>query len=327
MSFRSYCFVMFSMLVTQGRAPAQSPPDLARQIAELMAQGPSGKAHQRYVHAKGIVCQGTFQSSAGAASISRAAHFRGENVPITVRLSDGAPNINVADNSSDAAPRGIAIRFAVGRGTDIMAISHNGFIVGTGEDFLVLQQAISATDATKPHPWPIEAFLGSHPRALKFVQEINRVPASFAAESFYSNNALIFVDEKGEKRAGRYQIVPLTEPEYLDESAARAMSPNFLSDELRRRLTKAPVRFRLLVQLAAHGDQTSDSSLVWPDEREKIELGILTITAVVPDSLVAEKSLAFDPTRLIEGIELSDDPLPILRSRVYAYSVTGRRGK
>ncbi len=163
MSFRSYCFVMLWILVAEGMLPAQSTQDLARQIAEVMARGPGGKAHQRYVHAKGIVCQGTFQASTGAASISRAAHFRGESVPITVRLSDGASDRNVADNSPDAAPRGIAIRFAIGSGTDIMAISHNGFIVGTGEDFLALQKAIAATDSSKPHPWPVELSWGAIP--------------------------------------------------------------------------------------------------------------------------------------------------------------------
>lgn len=327
MSVKIYCFACLSAFVTQARLPAQSAPDLARQIAEVMAQGPSGKAHQRYVHAKGIVCQGTFQASPGATALSRAVHFGGESVPVTVRFSDGAPDTNVADNSPDAAPRGMAIRFGVGRGTDIMAISHNGFIVGTGEDFLALQKSIAATDSTKPHPWPIEAFLGNHPKAHQFVQDLNRVPVSFATESFYSNNALIFVNSNEQKRAGRYQIIPASGSQYLDEVKAKAMLPTFLSDELRARLAKAPIRFRLLLQLADSGDQTDDSSLVWPDTHEVVELGIITITSVVPDSAVAERQLAFDPTRLIDGIELSDDPLPPLRSRVYVYSVAGRHSK
>jgi len=68
---------------------AQPSPDLSQQIAEVMSQGPSAKAHQRFVHAKGIVCEGTFQASPEAASISRAAHLGGGSVPITVRFSDG----------------------------------------------------------------------------------------------------------------------------------------------------------------------------------------------------------------------------------------------
>jgi catalase len=221
----------------------------------------------------------------------------------------------------------MAIRFATGRGTDIMAISHNGFIVGTGEDFLALEKAIAATDPSKPHPWPSEDFMASHPRALKFVQELNHVPASFATESFYSNNALIFVNSKQEKHAGRYQIVPMDGGQYLEESVAKAMSPNFLSEELSRRLAAAPAKFRLLLQLAQPGDQTNDGSVVWSDDRRKVELGVITVTSIAPDSASAERALAFDPTRLVDGIELSDDPLPMLRSRVYAYSVAGRSRK
>jgi catalase len=38
----------------------------------------------------------------------------------------------------------------------------------------------------------------------------------------------------------------------------------------------------------------------------------------------AERQLIFDPTRLIDGIELSEDPLPLVRSRVYAVSYARR---
>ena len=313
---------------THTELPAQSsPPDLSREIAEVMSQGTSGKAHQRFVHAKGLVCAGTFEASARAAEISRAAHFRPGTVPVVVRFSDGAPDISVADNSTDAAPRGFAIRFGTGRGTDILAISHNGFVVGTGEDFLALQKAIAATDSSKPHPWPIETFLGGHPKAMKFVQDLQYVPASFAAEAYFSNNALIFINDKNQRRAGRYQIVPLDGVQHLTVEAAKDRSPNFLREELAARLAKSPVRFRLLLQLASAGDPANDGSVVWPEDRTVVELGMLTIVSVDANSAEAERKLAFDPTRLVDGIELSDDPLPALRSRVYAFSVAGRQRK
>src|SRR5450755_2765535 len=91
-------FAGIAMVATQVNLLAQSSPDLVKQIADVMSQGPSGRAHQRFIHAKGIVCQGTFQASPDAAAISRAAHLRGGSVPITVRFSDGAPDITVPDN-------------------------------------------------------------------------------------------------------------------------------------------------------------------------------------------------------------------------------------
>jgi catalase len=162
---------------------------------------------------------------------------------------------------------------------------------------------------------------------LKFAQDPKPVPVSFVTESFYANNAFVFINSEGAKQAGRYQIIPVDGNQYLDDAAAKGKSADFLREELTARLAKSAARFRLLFQLADAGDPTGDGSVVWPDDRQKVELGILTITSVVADSVAAERKLAFDPTRLIDGIELSDDPLPALRSRVYVYSVAGRAGK
>jgi catalase len=209
----------------------------------------------------------------------------------------------------------MAIRFSVPGGgeTDIVSLSHNGFIVGNGEDFLALQQAVVATDPSKPHPWPIEAFLGAHPLALKFIQEIQVVPASF-----------VFVNKDGAKQAGRYKFFPVDGQKNLTEAEAKAKSDNFLSEELKARVAAGPVEFRMIVQLPNAGDPTNDPSLVWPEDRKTIELGTISITSVVPDSEAAQKALVFFPTTLTDGIELSDDPLPVLRSAVYGLSFARR---
>src|SRR5271169_244537 len=182
-------------------AEGQADKNLAQQIFDTMVQVPGTKAGYRVVHAKGVVCEGTFSPSKEAASLSRAAHFQGAAVPIIVRFSGGAPDPSLADTSPDAGPRGMAIRFNLPGGgkTDLVLLSHNGFVVGTGEDFLALQKAVVATDPSKPHPWPVEAFLGAHPLALKFVQESQVVPASYGTQGFFSNNAFIFVNKEGLK--------------------------------------------------------------------------------------------------------------------------------
>ncbi len=270
----------------------------------------------RYNHAKGLVVTGTFTPAAGASSISPAAHLQGGTVPVTVRFSDGAGVPNIPDTDPGAPPRGMAIRFGLPGGafTDIVAISHNGFVVGTGEDFL-----------DSPHPSPLEAFLGGHPRALKFLLENGPLPASFATLAYYGNNAFIFVDGRGTKRAGRYQIIPVAGLARLDSAAASKAGPNYLFDELPRRLAGGPVQFRLHVQLANPGDQTNDGSIVWPDDRQRVELGTLSLTTVAANNDELQRSLTFNPIYLTAGIELSDDPVVPLRSAVYALSVRDRR--
>ena len=323
--FVALAVVLLSVRANLWAAP-QSSNDLSQQIFDTMLKVQGTKPGHRPVHAKGLVCEGTFTASATAASLSSAAHFQGAKVPVTVRFSDGAPDPSIPDNSPNAYPRGIAIRFTLpdGERTDIVAISHNGFIVGSGEEFLALQQAIVATDPSKPHPWPVEQFLGAHPRALKFIQDGKPTPDSLATESFYANDAFVFVNKKGMKQAFRYQILPVAGSHYLDDADAKSKSPDFLFDELKPRLAKGPVKFRLVAQLPGPGDPTNDSSVIWPGDRKTVDLGTITISAVVANSAAAQKALAFDPPLLTTGIELSDDPLPELRSSVYALSAMHR---
>jgi catalase len=307
--------------------PAQEA-SMPQQIADVMAQL-NGGIHTgfRFAHAKGLVLTGTFTPAKSAASISRAAHLRGAPVPVTVRLSDGTGVPQINDDNPHASPRGMAIRFALPGGafTDIVANSHNGFFVGTADDFLAFLKANAATKPDSPHPSPIEQFLGSHPRALKVIVDSKPLPESFARLAFFGNNAFVFVDSGGTKRTGRYQIVPVAGLKHLDSTAATKLSPNYLFDELHRRIDRGPIRYRLFVQLANPGDPTSDGSIVWPDDRKRVELGTISLTKIAPNNDELQRSLTFNPIFLTDGIQLSDDPFPQLRSAVYALSVAHRR--
>jgi catalase len=306
-------------------AESQDEKSLAQQIFDTMVQLPGNNPAFRAAHAKGIVCEGTFTPSEDATTLSKAAHFQSGSIPVIVRFSDADANPLIPDNA--AIPRGMAIRFQLPGGgrTDLVLLSHNGFVVGTGEDFLALQKAVVATDPAQPHPWPIETFIGSHPLAAKFVQETQAVPASFGTQAFFSNDAFIFVNSQGRKQAGRYKLFPVVGELTLTEGDAKTKSPNFLVEELKTRLADGPIRYRMVAQLANPGDPTNDPSLVWPDDRRTVELGTLSVVSVVADSDAAQKELVFFPTNLTEGIELSDDPFPSLRTAVYALSFARRQ--
>ncbi len=316
-------------LIAPRNLHAATPDDLAQQIFDTMIQVHGNKPDHRPVHAKGIVCQGTFTPTPEAANLSKAAHFKGDAVPVIIRFSDGAPDPMIPDNSPNAGPRGMAIRFTLpgDKQTDIVAMSHNGFVVSNGNEFLELQKSIVATDPSKPHPWPVEAFLGAHPAALKFVQDNAASPQSFATESFFANDAFLFVDKDGKKQAGRYKIIPFAGQHDLTEAEAKEKSPNFLIDDLKTKLAAEPIKYHLIIQLPSDGDATNDPSLIWPDDRKTIDAGTISVTAINPDSEAAQQALAFDPTNLTDGIELSDDEFPALRSKVYAMSVARRHGQ
>src|SRR5260370_18000760 len=88
-----------------------SDQDLARQIFDIMIQAAGDKPGYRPVHAKGIVCQGMFVPSREAATLSKAAHFQGASVPVTIRFSDGGPDPSFPATPPDPGPRGMAIPF------------------------------------------------------------------------------------------------------------------------------------------------------------------------------------------------------------------------
>ncbi|MGH9663693.1 MAG: catalase family peroxidase, partial [Bryobacteraceae bacterium] len=281
----------------------------------------------RRVHAKGVLCEGMFNATAAAAALSRAAHFAGGIIPVTVRFSDFTGIPTIPDGDPNASPRGMAIRFHLphNAATDIVAHSYDGFPVGTAEEFLEFLRALApAASATAGQPSPLEAFLRGRPQALQFVQTPKPAPVSFATEAYYGVNAFRFTNAEGTMRHGRYRILPAAGQEHLGDEEAASRPPNFLFDELSGRFRGGPVRFSVAAQLAGPRDPVTNASLSWPEDREVFELGTLTLSGRMEDSDAKERSLIFDPTRLVDGIEDSGDPLIQARARIYSIAYERR---
>jgi catalase len=280
----------------------------------------------RAAHAKGIVCDGTFTPTVAAASLSRAPHFQRGPVPVTIRFSNSTGIPNIPDGDPIASPRGLGIKFHQpgGAHADIVAHSHNGFPVGTAEEFLGFLQALASSGPNVPKPTPIEAFLGSHPRALAFATAPKPAPVSFVTESYFGVHAFRFINREGVSQFARYQIHPEGSEVHLGDAEAAQRPMNFLFDELHERLSHGPAELRLVAQLAGAGDPIDDASISWPADRRQVELGSIKITKVVEDSEAAQRKLIFDPIALLDGIELSNDPLLPARSAIYSISYKRR---
>jgi len=313
-----------SLLLTCAAAIADNAP-LPTQIVDLANKVDGVHPGFRAFHAKGVVVEGSFKASPEAARLSRATLFNGSTIPVTARFSDGAGVPTVPDGSP-AMPRGIAIKYHLpgGADTDMVTNSFKFFPVGTGEDFRDLLQAIVASPPTAPKPTQLEQFFGSHPNAPKAIGSLP-IPDSFADEEYHGISAFIFVSKSGQRQAVRYVVAPEKVVHITPEEAAK-QSPDYLFDDLAQRIAQKPVVFHLKAQLAEPGDQTKDASQSWPDDRKVVDLGVLTLTKVVPNSLEAQKKLLFLPTSLTAGIELSDDPLPSVRTAAYSVSF-GRRSQ
>jgi catalase len=132
-----------------------------------------------------------------------------------------------------------------------------------------------------------------------------------------------FIDKGGAARYGRYRLEPAAGIEHLDDKTSAGLGPNFLFQELTERVKRAPIGFRVLLQVAADGDVVDDATANWPASRQVVELGEISLTSTVPEDHEEQRHIIFDPIPRVDGIEASADPLLELRAAVYL--ISGRR--
>ncbi len=302
-------------------------PDVVAQLVETMRTLAGPHPGFRAVHAKGIVCSGTFRASAGARAVSRALHLQGQAVPTVMRFSNASGDPDVHDGIPNA--RALAVKFQLpdGKNADILALHIEGFPARTPDEFLAFLRAQLPDPASgKPAPDAVPRFLDSHPATRAFIERLMQkpVPASYGRATYYGEHAFKFTAADGTSRFGRYRWISEAGEAYLSPDDASTRSTNFLREELEGRLSNGPVAFRLLLQLAGESDPTDDVDALWPADRPVIELGRLEVTRISPTSAADERRLVFDPTNVTDGIGLSADPFPPARSAAYSISYDQR---
>ncbi|KAL1612067.1 hypothetical protein SLS60_000290 [Paraconiothyrium brasiliense] len=292
------------------------------------AQGPNVSKSFRPAHAKGHLLTGTFTPTSHASALSKAPHFTLPSTPITVRFSSSTGLPSIPDTDPTSNPRGIAIRFHLPSGadgrrrhTDIIAHSTRYFPTRTGAEFLELLQALGAGGDAVPK------FLGTHPETVRFLQDPKPSPVSFGTERYFGVNAFVFTNAEGKETFVRYRVEPVEGVQTVGAGELASRGENYLFEELGPRLEKGPVVFKLSVQIAAEGDKTDDATMLWPEEREVVELGVVRVekTKGEEESLKEQKDVIFDPIPRVEGVDASGDPLLDVRANVYLISGKQRR--
>lgn len=311
-------------LVVAATAPLAQEADLPTRLVDAFNRLFGSHAGARANHAKGIVAEGTFVPTPEAATLSKASIFRGAPVPVTVRFSDATGLPNVRDGAQAANPHGLAVKFRLldGSESDLVLNSLKFFPVATAEEFRDLLVALADSPKGAASPTPFETFVVSHPNVPR-ASATATTPASFAEEEYHGINAFVLVSKTGARQAVRFLATP-EKIVHLEPADAEKRPPSFLLDELRTRLARGAVTFHLQAQLAKPGDSTKDPSRPWPDSNRVVDLGALTIDALVPDSAAAEKDLLFLPGQVPDGIEPSDDPMIPARDAAYAVSFARR---
>jgi catalase len=278
-------------------------------------------------HAKGVCVTGWFESSGQAAAISKAAVFKTGRVPVVGRfaLAGGMPFQPDAPNTV----RSMALRFLPPGGEEWRTGMNNipVFPVNSARGFYEQLLAFSPDPATgKPDPAKIKAFLTAHPEAARALALIKKrqVTSGFENSTFNGLNAFRFVDAAGASLPVRWSVVPV-QPVAADVAEQReAGDENHLFDDLIAQIAHHPRQWRLIVTIGQAADPTSDATQPWPEGRQQVDAGTVTIDQASSEDSGRCTAINYDPLVLPAGIEPSDDPLLSARSAVYARSFTLR---
>ena len=278
-------------------------------------------------HAKGVCVRGFFESNGQGARLSKAVVFRSGRVPVIGRFSLGGGDPHVTDALSTV--RGLGLQFSLPDGEQwrTAMIDLPVFPFKDPQAFydnLVASQPDPNTH--QPDPAKGAAFVASHPdtaRALGIIK--SHAPSSgFDNAAYYGLNAFRFVDAEGATSYVRWTLAPV-QPYVAGDAASQ--DKNFLFDGLIASIRQQPLRWHLIMTVAQPGDPTDNATIPWPDGREQVDVGTLTLDSVESEETSPARDINFDPLVLPAGMAPSDDPLLSARSAIYSQSFTRRAGE
>ncbi|MES1214767.1 MAG: catalase family peroxidase [Bacteroidota bacterium] len=310
----------FGYSYAQQSAGKASPGDMVDALHSAF-----GDHHSRAVHAKGIIFEGTFTPAKDAGKLTKAFHLQKESSKVIARFSDFTGIPDIPDNAGAANPRGLGIRFIMpdGKTTDIVSHSFNGFPTATTDEFRELLLAIGHSGAGVASPTPVEQFLGTHPVAKTFLTT-QHMPVSYSTTNYFGVNSFKFTNRKGESHFIRYRFVTEDGEKYLNPDEISKKDKNFLMTEIKERITKGPVKFKLYAQVAEDGDKIDNPSIAWPEARQLVLLGEITITKLSENTDEQDKALTINPGNIPDGIAIAD-PMLEIRRNAYPISVKERQ--
>ncbi len=274
---------------------------------------------RRALHARGIVCAGTFVAAPEAAALTTAPHMQGGRTNVIARFSNGGGDPEEPDRAPDV--RGLAVRYELPGGgkTDIVAQNAPRFPVSNPDAFISM---IAATERGKGMLARLPLFLARNPSAIPALRAnaaALRPPRSYADPTFYAVHAYRWRAPDDTVRWVRYSFVPISGGEAGEQDRS---VDDYLSQELAGRLAGGgTIGFDLELAIAGPDDDPHDPSSVWQSP-ERVIAGRLDLESI----LDGRESTIFDPMRLTDGIEPSEDPVLHFRPKAYGVSYAQRTG-
>ena len=278
-------------------------------------------------HAKGTCAAGHFAATPEAARLSVSPVFNGQRVPTVIHFGVGVGHPRGPDTGRTT--RRLSIRFETLSGEiwDMANISAPIFGSPTPQalvDGLLARRPDPATG--QPNPQAVAAFVAANPAATLRARWLAATlpPASWATTPYWGVNAFRFRGADGEVRHARWVFEPRAGTLRLTEEQMRTLPNDFLAEELRRRAAVAPMKFDMVLQFPNAGDDVTNPTEAWPDDRPRTLVGRLAVTDVAPGPGGACDPISFMTLEQAPGVELSDDPTLQARAAAYAVSLSRR---
>ncbi len=292
---------------------------------------------ERAVHARGAGAHGVFVANGAGAGISRAGFLKsGVQTPVFVRFSTVLGSRGSADLARDT--RGFATRFYTGEG--------NYDLVGNNIPVFFIQDGIKFPDlvhAAKPQPdreipqaqsahdtfWDW-ASLHTEAQAHTMWNMSDRgLPRSFRTMEGFGIHTFRMIDDDGQTCLIKFHWKPkqgVHSVTWEEAQLTNGNDPDFHRRDLADAIESgAYPEWEFGVQVMPDTDDQTfqgidllDPTKFVPEELAAVQvIGTMTLNANTVNYFAETEQVAFNPSNLVPGIDLTNDPL--LQARLFSY--------
>jgi catalase len=288
---------------------------------------------ERVVHARGTGAFGEFVATSDISDLTKAKVFApGTTTPVFVRFSTVMGYRGSPEQARD--PRGFAVKFYTQQGNwDMVGINWPVFFIRDAikfPDFVHANKPSAVTGVQDPNL--AFDFFAHTPEATHMLTRLysdEGMPDSYRHMDGFAVHAFKFVNAQGQVHYVKFhwksqQGIHGIRPQDISTSIGRDW--NLMTNDLYDALKAGnDPKWDLYVQVLTPEDLAKfdfdalDDTKVWPNVPER-KVGTMTLTRVPDNYFQSTEESAFAPSRLVPGIEPSEDRM--LQGRLFSYADT-----
>ncbi len=300
------------------------------------------KIIERPVHVKGFGAFGYFETVHSMSEYTKLSFLQtpGHQVPVTVRFSLAVSTKGTPDTSRNV--RGFATKFYTENGVFDLVCNH--IPVFSVRDAIRFPESIKAFLPSPKNnlidPERFWSFVARAPESTNFLvwlySDIGTVK-SLRHIRGHSVNTYVWRNAQGVRHYIKYHWIPFAGDQYIDRNEAAKLAgenPDIAGKDLYDTLAMGKtVEYGLYVQLMEPSDEKKlpfdplDDTKVWNEKQYPlVPVGRMVLNRNPDDYMEQVEKIAFSPSNLLEGAELSDDKMLQGRANIYTDSQRRRIG-